>query len=163
MQLTKEEIKKKRAETRKSRNKKCALAWATEDPEMAKFLALPPSDLDLTSPSTDKEVELFVAAEALWQKHELLGIFVHKANKATWNNIPYRAKCAGFMECRKLHLPWNIDEYNEKAAARLTKLRAKGSALYVSFLICWHVNIRCHIRLQVHRSGSAKTPRHNRC
>ena len=153
------EITKKRLENRKSRNTKCALAWAREDPELAKFLKLAPSNLDLSSPSTDKEIALFAAAEALWFKHELLGIVIPKAIKATWNNIPFRAKCVGFMECRKLKIPWNIDEYNAKAAARLTKLRAKGSALCVSFLIYWHVNTRCNIRLQVQPGGSAKTPR----
>jgi hypothetical protein len=133
--VTKAEISEKRKVAREKRNKKCALQWAMEAPEMAPFINMEPSELDLTCPSNDMEKRLFAIAETVWQKHELLGIFVPQITKATWNNIPYRAKAAGFMECRKAGLPWNIDEYNDKAASRLGKLRSKGSALCAFFLI----------------------------
>ena len=93
---------------------------------MVRFMEHLASGLDLSSPSTPEEHAMVVLVEMLWQKMEVLGILVPRNTNATWHNIPDLGKAAGFMECEKLKIPWNVFEYHDKAVARLGKLRSKG-------------------------------------
>ena len=129
--LTPAELKEKRRKERKERQEKSALSWAMEDPEMAKFLNLPYANIDLSSIETEKERALKIKVDALWVKMELLEIFLPRNINATWNNMPYAAKVAGWNELRKMRIPWNVFEYNDKAQGKLAKIRQLGIPIFL--------------------------------
>jgi hypothetical protein len=119
--LTPAQLKEKRKKERKYRQEKSALSWANEAPEMAKFLELPYANIDLSCPETDPERALKIKVDTLWVKLGLLQNFLPKHNLATWNNMPYMAKVAGWNELRRLKIPWNVFEYNDKAQSKLAR------------------------------------------
>ena len=125
-EMTPDQNKAKRKKDRKHCAEKAACAWAQEDTAMLPFMDLPYANMDLSNPSTAKQAAMTAGVDALWTEMEVMGILVPRNNKATWTNIPHRGKVAGYMEVRRLGIPWNVFEYNEKAMARLGKLRSRG-------------------------------------
>jgi hypothetical protein len=140
--LTPEALKEKRKTERKYRQEKATLSWANEDPDMAVFLNLPYANVDLSYPETDAGRAMKSKADTLWTKMQDFKIFLPKINAATWNNIPFRAKVAGWYECKRLQLPWNVFEYNDKAQAKLAKIR-QISILILLLSICCHCGHFC--------------------
>ena len=140
--MTPEEKKEKRKTERKYRQEKATLSWANEDPDMAVYLNLPYANVDLSYPESDAGRAMKSKADTLWSKMLDFKIFLPKINAATWNNIPFRAKVAGWYECKRLELPWNVFEYNDKAQAKLAKIR-QISILILLLSICCHCGHFC--------------------
>ena len=92
---------------------------------MKQYLDLPPANLNLYDKATPKHETLSRAVSDCWRAHETEGIFLPKVRDATWSHIPIKGKVAGFLLMRRAGIPWNVNEYNEKASSRLCKIRQK--------------------------------------
>ena len=132
--MTPEQLKARKKKERDAREEKACRAWAQEDERLQKYMDDPPSNLDLTSPTSPADIAMAATVELLWVKLEKMGILVPKHEKATWHNILYLAKAAGYFEVKKAKIPWNLPEFHKKSLARLGKLRNKGTCFVFKVL-----------------------------
>mgnify|MGYP000753917064 CR=1 FL=1 len=124
-ELTDAEVKALVYKQRVARKMRQADAWAVDDPRMAPYLAEKPFLTSLFAPDTKENIALAKVIEKGWEKLETLGIFNPKVEAAHWRCVPAKAKVDGFIACKKLGSPFNYIQFNEKASAKLVKLRAK--------------------------------------
>jgi hypothetical protein len=174
--LTPAEKKKRLKRARDAREVQGCIKWAQEDDTLSKYMDVPECGLNLAAPSTEWEIAMAATIEVYWNKVEKMGIFVPRNNNATWNKMPYRAKAAAFILCKRMKIPWNIFEFDRKAYGRLSKLRSKGmyTSMYLLFCCCqcttlptFCFNIRYNIRSRPPRTvpqgqsrGGQRFPQH---
>jgi hypothetical protein len=97
--------------------------WATSDDRMKKFLDLPDSNTNLLNASNTDTKKWAKAADELWQDFLDEHMFLPKKHQATWNQMPAAVKVWGFLRSKRKKLPWSVKEFDNKARARLSKMR----------------------------------------
>jgi hypothetical protein len=97
--------------------------WATSDDRMKQFQDHADSNTNLLNASNKDTKKWAKAADDLWQDYLDKDMFLPKKQQATWNQMPAAVKVWGFLRSRRKGLPWSVKEFDNKARARLSKMR----------------------------------------
>jgi hypothetical protein len=118
--------RKARAKQRRAERKVTSqLRWTTSDDAMLPYIGLRPSEVNLHLAKTVSELAMVETVCGLWEYLEAQNIFLPGNEHATWANMPDEAKVFAFLAMKERAIPWDIRQFNEKAQARLCKLRAQ--------------------------------------
>ena len=108
---------------RKIRQQKVAMKWTLSDPVMGQYANMPRRDTNLYKARTAPEIAYADKVAAHWKFLVDQKVFLPKNEHATWFNMPDEAKVWSFLQMIEAGLDISPEEYNDKASARLSKLR----------------------------------------
>ena len=116
----------RKAKSRKNQRViRTGLRWTSDDPALLPFLNQPLCDLNLHLAASTSELAMVAKVDKFWSYLEKEGVFLPRYALATWNNMPDEAKVFAFLAMKETGIPWNIEQFNDKASAKLCKLRQK--------------------------------------